>query len=875
MITPSLTWLVSACVASLQPAPPEAAPPPEPAPVAPVPASPQATPKQMTEFAARSIARLALIDLRAADDPRESDYAIASQLLGLAQELTPDDQDIIRWRMEAAWNAGDLTTTLALSQRIIELDPKDTVAQLRLISAKVAQQQDAEGRLALFDRFLGPTGATLDASVRSRLALDAALLHRERGEDQKFSDRLAQAVTLDSTNKEAAALLATFFTDQRPDDRLGRLELLSILLLADPVDPNVHLSIARELAAEGAFKDAQHFHTNAIAILEQAQSLGTSTQLESLILTWETKGPEQVLTQLNTAIIEQRERAAKQIKEAERRNLPIEGLRKPEEIFLSPEFAKTAILASDIINDRVGIERGVADLAGAIAETAKILADPSKRPQGMPEAEATRRLVAANADLAVMRLWTGVDVPATVAQLDPSTDLGRATLELIPALAHWQALRQGDAAGAAEQFAGAPPEDLLSLAGLLLAREALGQKDLANATCQRLSDLASLSPVGAWARAKAKALGTPKFREPDPRLLQLARDVPGWVTRAAREPGSAASFRVELVSTILDATERARAKIRIQNLAEVPLGLGADRPINSRILIGPRVENLPLGGVNIVRPEIVDIDRRLRLMPQERLEVEVWLDPGLTGWLIESMASQHIRMRWRAVQGFFVDQSGQYRPGPMSGATDTTMLGRTRIPEATFNPVELAALARGSELSLHRLAVALRCAALFQLNPTLLQPPAAPGMPPTRYDYTPVAEALAARFPDLSIPARMLLVASLPPATMSEELKVFDASLANERDPRVRRLILASRVASADDPILKAALTDADPDIQAFAQAVADRLARPGNFIAKMTLESLLSGTSAPAPEGAKAPPPASIPAASAPPHAPTPPEGK
>jgi hypothetical protein len=176
-------------------------------------------------------------------------------------------------------------------------------------------------------------------------------------------------------------------------------------------------------------------------------------------------------------------------------------------------------------------------------------------------------------------------------------------------------------------------------------------------------------------------------------------------------------------------------------------------------------------------------------MPQERLEAEVWIDPGITGWLIESMASQQIRVRWRAVQGFFVDESGQYRPGPMSGATDTKSLSRRPIQESYLNPVDMAQKATSdSELSLHRLAVALRCAVLPQLNPALLQPPTAPGQAAGRFDYTPVAEALARRYPGLSVPGRMLLAAGLPSSSMAEDLVPLDAAMAQETDPQVRRI---------------------------------------------------------------------------------------
>jgi len=52
-------------------------------------------------------------------------------------------------------------------------DPTDTVAQLRFITASITRDhQTAEARLASYDRYVSST--KIDASIRSRLALDAA-----------------------------------------------------------------------------------------------------------------------------------------------------------------------------------------------------------------------------------------------------------------------------------------------------------------------------------------------------------------------------------------------------------------------------------------------------------------------------------------------------------------------------------------------------------------------------------------------------------------------------------------------------------------------------------------------------------------------------
>jgi hypothetical protein len=815
---------------------------PAPSPLPPGAPSDRASVLQLNEYTARSIARLALIDLRAAEQPGTADYLLGARLLGIAQDLTPEDQDILRWRMEAAWNGGDVQATLDQSTKALKLDPADTVALLRLVSARLAQEQDPDSRMARYDRILGAEGDKFDASVRSRLALDAALLSRERGEERAFIDRLTLAAKLDPTNKEAAALLVTYYTDQRRDDRVGRLELLSNLLLADPGDPNVHLTIARELASAGAYEQAATFHNNATIILAQGGSVPESSQIESLVLRWETKGPETVIAELNAAMVDQRDQASRMVKELERRGMPLEGVRKPEDVMLAPEFARTAILAADALRDEVGLKTYVREYGQAVAQMLQLMQDPATRLVDLTQETLNAQAAEYAADLTFMRMWMNVDTEQALTVLEGTSELGAMVLKSMPALEGWRRLRSGDAEGAIGVFESSDIDDLGSRVGLALSLEVAGRTLDAGTILKRLGEETALTPLGAWTRAKALKMGVARPVNPDPAILRVAAGIPRWVERSVRDPRSMVGFRLDLLDTTLEGTDRAMAKVRLQNLSDVPLALGSDRAINTRLLIGPRVENLPQGGVAIVRPEVIDVDRRLRLMPQERLEVDVWLDPGLTGWLIESIGTQNVRVRWRAVQGFVVDANGLYQPGPMCSAADTATLSRRTVNEAFLSPLDMAAKAtRDPEFLLVRIAAALRSVSLWYVNPALLQPPAFEGDTAKRADYSIVAQALAARYPTLSQTARMMLVSSIPTSTFLPDLKLLDEAMLAEADPRVRVLVLASRISDPEHPALKAAMTDSDAFVAESASWIADRLTRPGQFVNRITPEIMLN----------------------------------
>jgi hypothetical protein len=129
-----------------------------------------------TDHASRAV----LVDLRLGDAPTPDDYELAARLFAIVAELAPADAELAR--LETAARSGRATRACSsdATARVVSLDPRDTVAQLRLITARIGKKQTVEERLALYERLTGPRGAALDPTIRSRLALDAALITAKR-----------------------------------------------------------------------------------------------------------------------------------------------------------------------------------------------------------------------------------------------------------------------------------------------------------------------------------------------------------------------------------------------------------------------------------------------------------------------------------------------------------------------------------------------------------------------------------------------------------------------------------------------------------------------------------------------------------------------
>jgi hypothetical protein len=794
----------------------------------------------------RSIARLALMDLRNVATPSQNDYIIANILLSLAHDMAPQDQDILRKHIEAAYAAGDENLVLELTRRLLDLEPGDTIAQLRLITAAIASQnQTAEERLAAYENFLGPQGRRFAAEIRSRLALDAALLLRERGDQRGFLEKLTLATQLDSTHKEAAALAATVIADSGQGP-VATLESLSILLMADPVDPNVHLAMARLLATERAFEPALRFHRNAVVIMQLAGGVPDQVALEQRILQWHVHGPAVVLKQFNDDLLAAQAEAFRTIRMMQEMRHPVAGLPQPEDIRFPLHISLLAAVAAGAAGDDTAAQGLLTDMAQEDARLSAAAEDSVRRGELNAE-QAARAIFGISLQLQTARLWAGYYIEDAARDLQERQDaLERLEPDAVRLLSGWLALRQGQPEEALSRLEPISERHMLALLGMAIAHEALGNNAHAINLYEQVLRLGPLDALGAWARTRLLALG---HRE-DPRTVagvtRVARTVPLWVDRLVTRPQEFVQLTVRAVDTAPGPLDQNRVRITIRNMAEVPLALGADRAINSRMLLSPKIDMDGQGMEQLVRPEVIDLDRRLRLGRHEVLTAEVWADPGQTGWITEVLANRTVRLRWRLVQGFLLDQAIGFRSGPMSQTTETEAVLRRPFPETAQSPDALARRIAADPLrSLPGLAAALRTGILqplivptrddLELVPAEFGRESRVRLRTDRIEaLRPAIEALADRYQNLTSIDRALLAAIVPHATMSSIAAPFDQVVRGDPDPLVAAIVLVTRVTDHEDEYLVRAAEHGDERVRTLAAAVAQRLQRDDPIYARM-----------------------------------------
>lgn len=770
-----------------------------------------------SRLVADAIWRTSILDLRLRNEPLARDYRLAAMMLDRAQSWAPSDSTLARERVEAWYQAGDVERVIEVCKHMLRLDPGDTVAQLRLITSQIGRQQTVEDRLRIYARFLGPAGAALDPSVRSRLALDASLLYRERGDIVGFIEHLSMATGLDSTNKEAAALAESFYASKQTDP-VGRLDMLCNLLYADPLDPSVHQSIALLLGRVGAYAEARRFYLSTVAIMyASGQSPPTEIGVDQLVLRWQSEGPASVVKELNTAILSQRDMSRRTIEQLNSQGIPSTGVTPPNELRLPIPLEQVRLLAADAAGDIETRTSSAKDLAASVEKlVATVSAQGSAGLIGLDIAMDTAAV--AISEFLVVTSISGEQSDQVRESM--RAFLARPDVDVVyrEQLTPWVDLRTDQVESAKSKFLALGTDSSTMQLGVAMCESALGNEEESRRILGQIAEAGRVTLLGAWARSRVMgsefAFGdeqTPEAQE----CRTIAASVPRWVDEMVIEPRSFMSLTARASAS----GGRNTVTLTLRNLSPLPLSVGSDRPINSRFLLTPKLEVGIQSSSLDALPEVVLAERRLRLLQGEAVEIEVWPDLGYSGWLAETNCLQAKRVRWGVLQGFQSGLDVTYMPGVLCLATQTEQVvlapvASDKTPEQLVEWFRTLGGEQGTDtLDVHRAMMRLRAAAML---------PAEQGGSDSE-TVRRFAAALAERYPALATASRMVLIAGAPHASQHASMESLDEAIAAETDPDALALALIARATSDSSALVATARASGDADLIAIVDLLAER----------------------------------------------------
>lgn len=798
-----------------------------------------------------ALSRTALIDLGMRESPRAEDYEIAAAALWAASEMRPDDAETARLVAAAAFSSGDHDLLMDATRRIIRNDPADTVAQLRLVSAGINAHQTIEARLRAYERFLGPAGRSLDASVRSRLALDAALLLREQGDAAGFEQRLRQAVDLDPTNKDAVSLGArTFLTATTAVEEVAAWQIR--LLYADPLDPHVHLTIARICAAQGAIDSADRFLNNAARLFQVAHGeVPEDLRPQGYALQWQLRGAEGVVERLNGPLQDMRVQAAMTIRARQEAGEPTADLKAPEEIRYDPGVETIRLLAAHSLGDEETVRASLHDLAQTTAVLFRGLVELAGQHPN-EQARILDEMLRVFSEFQIMRAIVGMEHDAINRQIDEFFGRIPGATQRLGHLQAWVAYAEKDDALALDLIGDPRPgtaDELL----VALASQRSGDTERAVAILSGMARSRSLDAMGAFARERLRAMNAEgRIVSEAGRKLQAALGrVPAWMDRMTEDPRSFMLLQAETPQQTVAATEIMPIRVRLRNSAAIPLGLGSSRPIGSRVLIAPRPITGTADFVGAPSPRVLELDRRLRLEPLAEVEAVVEADSPYTQWLREINTHVSMRDRYRVIQSFQPSVRGGLINAPLALVTESPLVQRVTLALARAETDALIDAVRSEGPD------QLRDALLATLTRTI-EP--GDGWALTPGDRRGLAEAWTERFARAGDDDRALMLLKLPHAGQVPEFEAFDAmavealvagSLAEARaDTGVLLATLMTRVRDPDSPAFELAAQSEDPRVRRLGRRLAERLRdrRPSFALAGPGAAGLAPPADAPGP---------------------------
>ncbi|MFK7959588.1 MAG: hypothetical protein AB8G96_03610 [Phycisphaerales bacterium] len=759
-----------------------------------------------------------------------------------AARLVPEDEAAQRLALSAARLAEDDAAIDAALSRVLELDPDDDVAQLlRLLRAADVRFQLVEERDAFYVHLIqAAQDDRLGQAAGSRIAFDLALLRQRREDLDGFVEALVQAMELDTSNVPAART-AVEFLQRRTASATDRAELLMNLVLADPTEGAAIEALARLLLQEGAYVGASRLYSTGLNIYDgwRAETPGNLVA-DLAIARWASGSPQgavSALTQRERDLAVRLELAIAQRARAEDREpgstVNLEPL--PKRAGLPPAAAAVRLAIVRLEGAGVSPGRRAVDedvpLDVELAE--ELMGDYDRYIAGLRSAGAKPiDVAAAQLDQAWLAVWLARDGERCEQLVADASTAFELTEEAAARFAGWIAVRRDDWDAAEAAFADLLATDPLARLGQATLLELRGEPEAARGELRAVAVQARGTLAGTWAQARLLGLAGERIAPtPDAaRLEGLIATIPPAFDVMAVDRSTAVQLRVSVPKRTVGPFQPLIVRVEVSNNAPVALALSSEGPIFPTVILEPSVNVTVNGETRENRQRlVVDLGRRIRLEPRERLVVDVDLRRHPMGRTLNREAVEGGFVQVRGLINHRVGAGAVFVPGPL-GSEDSGPVMRIdgirmsdpapegempRLSQSFRDRIRRAGDATNGRDVMRDLGVVHQFAVQEFADPNEL----------IRALQADCGNAMVSAWPTLDPQVQAWLLLTVP-RTRALEPIVERVQRSNAR--LVRLAWLLNHVTRRDDPVLQEELGGDDITLRRVAEAVESELRRTG-----------------------------------------------
>jgi len=693
---------------------------------------------------------------------------------------------------------------------LTRIDPADDVIRLARVADAIDAHPTADARVRAYEQVLSDAGrSALGPAVSARLAYQLASLQSRMGNSELYARWLAESVKVDPSFPLAAQAAAGFFR-MRVDDPAADVELLSIAVEANPRDLDTWSALVTVLLDGGAFRGAERAARMAIAVAEAERRNEAVYALTGDLATalWGGGRQADAMRELELRMGRLTDDYRRMISLMDP-TITIERLNRE-----FPPVPSTLAVAMLGLAKRQG---DAAKLDQLLERAIRGTDTEIRRAKDRGDSEQAISAYDVQKLTAILLFAPNVTpARALIDGLSKSGALGDAGKARFEAMLAW---RQGKLEDAIKALAPLSADDPLARYAHACALAEAKRTQEASAEFRALAESHIGTSIGLLALDRlAEALGQPSLVTPQLSAAVAARAKSLDEALAAHLPKSVddlvespmRALTVELVPSSLRVGpyEPLTFAVRMRNNSRLPLAIGGDAPISGSVTMRSAAPSPGREGTGELPPQPILVDRRLRLMPGEQIEVKVDADLTITGMLlaIEPLDPHFVTL---AIVSNPASVTGGLAPGFLGTITECQPIQFSGVAVTAEWIAESRALIRqaGRVEAVKRLALLAHAGA----DPKRLPEAVRPESKAIWAEVTAAWKALPER-------AQAWVVGVLPTET-PDMAPLMEAARAST-SPAVLRSWIITRITDPKDPLLDVGRRSGDAELAELAESV-------------------------------------------------------